>query len=253
MKKGYTIPLCIFCGLFILCFAIFVYHGIHRRIMYESFVADIPLNPSVPIPSECATYGYPKADNTLRLYESADCNLLSGILNQNICYTAGKLTDLSGSYSYKCRGLNPVITPTQTQCSSLYTPQLSECQKNFTCAMNFSMVSNTSSGATSYSNNNLSSVAVAASSSNVNSSTSSTVSTGTNNATTNVGTGSTVSAGTNNAATNVGTGSTVNTGANNAATNVGTSSTTSQLPKPATIPLNINTTPPPPRDESLLN
>jgi len=73
------------------------------------------------IPPACtpngSILGFPNGDNTLRLYDSAECVMLRGkIMPDGQCLKSnGK-----GNYSYECRGLNPV--PAANQCNSQSTP-----------------------------------------------------------------------------------------------------------------------------------
>jgi len=71
------------------------------------------------IPPACtpkgSILGFPNGDNTLRLYDSAECVMLRGkMMPDGQCLKSnGK-----GNYSYECRGLNPV--PAANQCNTLY-------------------------------------------------------------------------------------------------------------------------------------
>jgi hypothetical protein len=97
-----------------------------------------PQGPSIaPVAADCTpggnTYGYPSSDNTIRLYAKEGCKALNGILAGNgECMRQG-----GGSFSWDCRGLNPV--PAAEQCNTLYPPPppppptLAECSSQFSC------------------------------------------------------------------------------------------------------------------------
>ena len=97
-----------------------------------------PQGPSIaPVAADCTpggnTYGYPSSDNTIRLYATEGCKALNGILAGNgECMRQG-----GGSFSWDCRGLNPV--PAAEQCNTLYPPPppppptLAECSSQFSC------------------------------------------------------------------------------------------------------------------------
>ena len=97
-----------------------------------------PQGPSIaPVPTECTpggnTYGYPSSDNTIRLYAKEGCKALGGILARN----GECMKQQGGSFSWDCRGLNPV--PAAEQCNTLYPPPppppptLAECSSKFSC------------------------------------------------------------------------------------------------------------------------
>ena len=97
-----------------------------------------PQGPSIaPVAADCTpggnTYGYPSSDNTIRLYATEGCKALNGILAGNgECMRQG-----GGSFSWDCRGLNPV--PAAAQCNALYPPPppppptLAQCSAQFSC------------------------------------------------------------------------------------------------------------------------
>ena len=81
----------------------------------------IPTNPTGgPIPPGCMPSGkvpgFPSADNRIRLYNKGTCSAMGGthIPNGECLRKAG------GSFSWDCRGLNPI--PLEEQCSTLYPP-----------------------------------------------------------------------------------------------------------------------------------
>ena len=88
-----------------------------------------PQGPTIaPVSADCTpggnTYGYPSNDNTIRLYATEGCKALNGILSPN----GECMRQEGGSFSWDCRGLNPV--PAAEQCNTLYPPQpptLAQC------------------------------------------------------------------------------------------------------------------------------
>jgi len=82
----------------------------------------IPKNPmGGPIPPACMpggrVPGFPSADNRVRLYNQGTCTAMGGnhISNGECLRKAG------GSFSWDCRGLNPI--PQEEQCMALYPPR----------------------------------------------------------------------------------------------------------------------------------
>ena len=99
--------------------------------------AALPQTSIAPVAADCTpggnTYGYPNSDNTLRVYAAPGCKALGGILQPNgECMRQG-----GGSFSWDCRGLNPV--PAAAQCNALYPPPppppptLAQCSAQFSC------------------------------------------------------------------------------------------------------------------------
>ena len=97
-----------------------------------------PQGPSIaPVSADCTpggnTYGYPSNDNTVRLYATEGCKALNGILSPN----GECMRQEGGSFSWDCRGLNPV--PAAEQCNTLYPPPppppptLADCSSQYSC------------------------------------------------------------------------------------------------------------------------
>jgi hypothetical protein len=97
-----------------------------------------PQGPTIaPVSADCTpggnTYGYPSNDNTVRLYATEGCNALGGILSPN----GECMRKEGGSFSWDCRGLNPV--PAAEQCNTLYPPPppppptLADCSSQYSC------------------------------------------------------------------------------------------------------------------------
>jgi len=97
-----------------------------------------PQGPTIaPVSADCTpggnTYGYPSNDNTVRLYATEGCKALNGILSSN----GECMRQEGGSFSWDCRGLNPV--PAAEQCNTLYPPPppppptLADCSSQYSC------------------------------------------------------------------------------------------------------------------------
>jgi len=94
-----------------------------------------PQGPTIaPVSADCTpggnTYGYPSNDNTIRLYATEGCKALNGILSPN----GECMRQEGGSFSWDCRGLNPV--PAAEQCNTLYPPPpptLAQCSSQYSC------------------------------------------------------------------------------------------------------------------------
>jgi len=94
-----------------------------------------PQGPTIaPVSADCTpggnTYGYPSNDNTIRLYATEGCKALNGILASN----GECMRQEGGSFSWDCRGLNPV--PAAEQCNTLYPPPpptLAQCSSQYSC------------------------------------------------------------------------------------------------------------------------
>ena len=94
-----------------------------------------PQGPTIaPVSADCTpggnTYGYPSNDNTIRLYANEGCKALGGILASN----GECMRQEGGSFSWDCRGLNPV--PAAEQCNTLYPPPpptLAQCSSQYSC------------------------------------------------------------------------------------------------------------------------